>query len=42
MVVAAIMLRSILELTKPEARKMYQNLHNLVERATKQQVEIDQ
>jgi hypothetical protein len=39
--VVAMMLRSILELGEPEAKTMYMNLRNLVERAVVQQAEID-
>jgi hypothetical protein len=42
MVTAAMMLRFIPEPDEPEAMEMYQNLPNLVERATMQQAEIDQ
>lgn len=41
MVVATMMLRSIPEPDKPEARMMYRNLCNLVERDIVQQAEID-
>jgi hypothetical protein len=41
MAATAVMLLSILELDKWEARAMYQNLHNLVKKATMQQAEID-
>lgn len=42
MVVAAMMLGSILEPDEPEAKVMYRNLRNLVERAAVQQAEVDQ
>jgi hypothetical protein len=41
MAATTMMLLSILELDKWEAWVMYQNLHNLVEKATMQQAEID-
>jgi hypothetical protein len=41
MVAAAMMLQSILEPDEPKAKVMYQNLHNLVDKAMVQQVEID-
>lgn len=41
MATTAMMLRSNLEPDKLEARAMYQNLHNLVEKTAVQQAEID-
>lgn len=41
MAAVAMMLRSIPEPYEPEAKVMYRNLHNLVERAIVQQAEID-
>lgn len=41
MVAAAMMLPSIPEPDEPEAKVMYQNLRNLVERTAVLQVEID-
>jgi hypothetical protein len=42
MATTTMMLQLILELDKPEAKAMYHNLHNLVERATVQQAEVNQ
>jgi hypothetical protein len=41
MAATAMMLWSILEPDAPEARAMYRNLQNLVDKATVQQVEIN-
>jgi Fe2+ or Zn2+ uptake regulation protein len=41
MAATAMIHRSILESGMPEAKTMYRNLHNFVERAAVQQVEID-
>jgi hypothetical protein len=41
MVTAAMMLQSLSEANEPEAKTMYQNLRDFVERVVVQQVEID-
>jgi hypothetical protein len=41
MATATMVLRSIPKSDEPEAKAMYRNLRNLVERATMQQVEVD-
>jgi hypothetical protein len=41
MVVAAMMLRSILESDEPEARAMYRNFCKFMEKSTIQQAKID-